>query len=443
MNRENVLNFFPFLRLFPIRTETLKPDIQAGLIIAMVLVPQSMAYAELAGLPPQYGLYCSIIPCIIAALWGSSAHLSTGPVAMISLVVATTLGGLARPGSSYYIQLAQGSCLIAGVFFILFSIFRLDKLIRKIDRAVIKGFTSAAAIIIILSQLNKIIGFDLSDLAEYDQLFNRLSPGILLTIAAGGVALWALFMLKKLFPRSPSVLIVIIAAALSTLFINRLLQHEVIATVGHIPAGLPKFGVPAGLTWGDYIKLIPGGLVIAVLGTLEVYSISSTIAEKTGQQLNFRQEFLGQGLACLGGGFSAGYPGSGSFSRSALAYSSGGRTALTSITAGLSVLVVLLFFSGLLSYLPRFALAAVIISAVYKLIDFRICTEFWHDNRRSLISFIVTFGTTLIFQDNIIMCIIIGILTSQGLKLVAKFVKAPKMLKSKPGLLQHDNSCGI
>ncbi|MCP3964805.1 MAG: SulP family inorganic anion transporter [Lentisphaerae bacterium] len=413
---------FPFLRFLPPDKAALKPDLQAGIIIAMVLIPQSMAYAELAGLPPQYGLYCSILPCIIAALWGSSSHLSTGPVAMISLITATTLGSFAKSGSEYYIQMAQGSCLLAGFFFITFSVFRLDKLVQKIDSAVIKGFTNAAAIIIILSQINKILGFNVSDIFEQDQAAGSFSSDTLITVALGVVALASIVLLKKLFPKWPSVLLVIIFSAAAACLINNYLQRQAVATVGSVPAGLPALGLPTKLTINDYVKLLPGSLVIAILGTLEVYSISRIIADNTGETLNFRQEFLGQGLACLGGGISSAYPSSGSFSRSALSYSAGAKTSFSSVIAGLSVLVVLVFFTKYLQYLPRVALGAVIISAVIKLINFKVCVEFWRKNRKDLATFSVTFAATLGFQHNIILSIALGILTSLLLRIFSSAV---------------------
>jgi SulP family sulfate permease len=406
--------YLPFLRWFPMQRDNFRADLIAGLTVALVLIPQSMAYAELAGLPPWVGLYSAFLPVIIGGLWGSSNHLQTGPVAMIALLTASVLAPLAGAGSVEYTVLAAKLAFMVGIIWALVTALRLTFVINFLSRPVIEGFVHAGALIIATSQLGKILGIEMEQgthyLSDLFAMLSRLGDLHVPSLVIGGGALLLLIVGQRYFPRIPTALLVVVGGTAAVYFLG-LSDSErpdgPVAIVGAVPAGLPKpvFAVPG---FGDALNLLPGALVIAFVGFMEMASVARALAARSRQKLNLNQEMAGQTLASIGSAFSGGFPVSGSFSRSALSFSSGAKTGLNAIFTGLFVMVFLLFFTGYLHFLPKAVLAAIIMSAVIRLINFKHLWHYMQVNKADGIAAFGTFGATLLFAPHLEKGIILG-----------------------------------
>jgi SulP family sulfate permease len=341
---------------------SLRGDAMAGLTTAVVLIPQSMAYAMLAGLPAVYGLYAAAVAPLAGALWGSLRQLATGPIAIMSLLVLTTLSPLAAPGSREYIELALLLSLMVGVLYLGVGIFRLGEVMSFISHSAVKGFTAAAALIIIATQLPHLLGIHV-ERHEYIvlQLLNiaanlpQFDPA---TLLVGGCSFLFIHFMKTRRPHFPAGLVALTVAALTV----SALELD-IAIVGPTPGGLPRPQVPP-LDFEVVSALIGPAVVIGVVSFAETYSVGKAISARTRQKLDVNQEFIGQGMANLVGAFFQAYPVSGSFSRTAINYTAGARTGISSAISSIIVVVALLFLTGLFTYIPRAALAALVISAV-------------------------------------------------------------------------------
>lgn len=397
--------------------QVLRADILAGLTVAMVLIPQSMAYAQLAGLPPYYGLYAAFLPPIIAALLGSSRQLQTGPVAVVSLLTAAVLAPLASSGSEGYIAYAIMLALMVGIFQIALGLFRLGELVDFLSHPVVTGFTNAAAVIIATSQLGKLFGVNPVKSDHYLE-------GIWLTIVAvvdhphwptlimSIVSFIIIWSLNRLFPRIPGVLV---AVVLTTVVSYQLDYKEMGgAIVGSIPAGLPEFSIPQ-IDWNIATQLLSTALVISLVGFMEAISIAKAMALKTKQRLDANQELFGQGISNVVSSLSQGYPVSGSFSRSAVNINNGAITGFSSIVTGIIVGVTLLFFTPLLYYLPQATLAAVIIIAVIKLIRFKPLKHEWDVQPHDAVVSVITFVLTILMAPHLDKGMLIGVMLSLGL----------------------------
>ncbi|MDH5559828.1 MAG: SulP family inorganic anion transporter [Deltaproteobacteria bacterium] len=420
--------------------ETVQADFVAGITVALVLIPQSMAYAQLAGLPPVYGLYAALLPGLVGVLWGSSYHLGTGPVAMTSLLTMTTLipfgiGDLNFVGSQRYIEMAILLAFIVGVVRLVVGLFKLTFLVNFLSQPVVRGFINAGALIIASSQIGKIFGVKMhrSDvyLADIWSLLIRIPseihPPTLIIGCASLAVLWAL---KKYAPKIPSALVVVTLGSLSVWYFNladpRMISADFsgiiepgqrfVAVIGIIPAGLPAFQAPA-FDLAMILKLLPGAFTVMFIGFMEVTSVIKAIAPKSKQKVDLDQELIGQGLSAIAGSFSGCYPTSGSFSRTALNYSSGGKTGLSGIFVALFVLLALLFLTPFLVFLPDAVLAAVIIMAVVGLVDFKVFAQAWRVHHYDGISAIVTFSASLLFAPDIVNGIVIGGLLALALHL--------------------------
>lgn len=398
--------------LFPATRRDLWADILAGLSVAMILVPQSMAYAQLAGLAPVYGLYAACVPLFVAALFGSCPQLSTGPVAMTSLLVFSVLADSANggPGAVPYEQKAFLLAFLTGVILLLIALFRLDAVVNFVSHPVMTGFTNAGALIIILSQLNSALGlsirhthFFLLDVARLGLDWSRIHyPSLVFAL----LAMLIIVLFRRLNPRLPGVLLaVVLTSLLSSLTrFSDVLGGQV---VGFIPRGLPPVTWP--LAYWRYIPdLLPGAVVVAVIGFMEVMAITRVVAIKTRCKNDLRRELVGQGLARVAGSFTGAYPVSGSLSRTALNLFAGARTRFSSIVAGLAALLTLLCLTPLLAPLPSPVLAAIIMTAVFPLFRFDAMRRVWLANRQDGIAAWVTFGATLLLAPRIVDGILIG-----------------------------------
>ena len=545
MNGLSLKRFFPFLAWFPLRGATIKSDLIAGITVALVLIPQSMAYAQLAGLPAYYGLYAAFLPGVIAAMWGSSRQLATGPVAVVSLLTASTLAPLAATGSDQFVALAIMMALLVGIIQLSLGVFKLGVVVNFLSHPVVAGFTNAAAIIIGLSQLSKIFGVSMGRSEHFAQdiwgVLQQVGDTHLPTLLMGIGAFVIMFGLKKIAPKVPNVLVAVVVTTLiswaigfehnSTGTIDEIVNPEVKelvndysqnelkieelnnrlsaksaelkelhkkpessrqqiaaynynielikleiketedislrfahslrkyifqqvpaaagqparlyllgqvpageksdgynwhinwrvnkinqgefkmvgggAVIGSIPAGLPRVSMPK-LSWEMLGSLLSGALVISLVGFMEAISIAKAMAAITKNSVDPNQELIGQGIANIIGSFTQAFPVSGSFSRSAVNLNADAKTGLSSVFAGLVVLITLLVFTPLLYHLPQAVLATIIIIAVSGLINFKAIVHAWHTQKHDGIAAVVTFVATLVVAPHLDKGIMVG-----------------------------------
>ncbi|MEN8220764.1 MAG: sulfate permease [Pseudomonadota bacterium] len=402
--------FLPFLRWFPMKGDTIRADLIAGITVALVLIPQSMAYAQLAGLPPYYGLYAAFLPVLIAALWGSSSQLGTGPVAVVSLLTATAVTQFVPEiGSPEFISLAIMLAFLVGAFQLLLGIFRLGVVINFISHPVIIGFTNAAALIIAFSQLSNIFGVTMHRsehfLMDVWNVIMQIGNTHIPTLLFGITAFTIIWFLKNQYPKVPGILIAVTA----TILISWLIDFQAMggAIVGEIPKGLPSFAMPT-FNMTIFWEMIISAMMISLIGFMEAISIAKAMAAKTKERIDPNQELIGQGLANIAGSISQAYPTSGSFSRSAVNLNAGAKTGMSSVYTAIIVMITLLFLTPLLYHLPKAVLAAVIMMAVLGLINFKAIKHAWQISKHDGIAAIVTFVTTLGFAPHMEKGILIG-----------------------------------
>ena len=539
---DTVKRVFPFLAWFPMSGAGLRADVIAGLSVAMILVPQSMAYATLAGLPVVYGLYAAALPVVIGSLWGSSRFLHTGPVAMLSLLSAASLAPFAVAGTDYFIQLSIMLALMVGLMRLFLGLFRLGIIMNFVSHPVMVGFTNAAALIIGLSLLNTFFNVPKPDtgafLTDFLGVLAQLGYAHWPTVLFGVGALVTLILLGRVVPRMPGVLVVVVAGTLISALIgfernetvsldqvvsvperelfhelgqtrralddasttvgelSRALQraprgdpdtaelavqvarlhveeerlkhrlsdlrieaHHAVLTrqegpggevsfkaredgdpagsawrlvtidgnevklssggrvVGTIPQGLPALQIPM-LDWEVIPALLPAAFVMALIGFMEATSISRALAAQRREKLDANQELVGQGLANIVGSFFQSYTVSGSFSRSAVAARSGAQSGLFAVISALSVLITMLFLTPYLYHLPQAVLAAIVMSAVFGLLDFRALTQAWKIQRADGAAGLLTFAVTLYMAPDLAMGVIVGVFLATLLFLI-------------------------
>lgn len=391
----------------------LRADLVAGLTVALVAIPQSLAYAQLSGVPAYYGLYATLIPVVVGALFGSSLLLSTGPVAMTSLLTAASIMPLATYATDQFYAYVILMALLSGLFQIGLGLARMGVLLNFLSYPVLRGFINAAAIIIGLSQLPPMVGLSLKNSAHFLSDVLHVVVNIdemhLLSMIFGMGSLVLMIVMKRFTPRLPGVLITV---ALMT-FISYEIGFEAEGgkVVGAIPHGLPGLSVPP-VDWKASIHMLPTAFVIALISFMEAMSSAKIIAIQTRTRWNENQELIGQGLAKVAAAFSHAMPVSGSFSRSALNLAAGARTGMSSVFTALTVLLTLLFFTPFLHHLPKPVLAAIIMMAVISLINFGTIREAWVAGKPDGIAAVITFVATLAFAPNIQNGILTGILLS-------------------------------
>ena len=416
---DNMINkVFPFFRWFPLKADNLKADLLAGVTVSLLLIPQSMAYAALAGLPPYFGLYTAFLPVMFAAMWGSSSHLATGPVAVVSVMTATALSTHAQIGSEQYITLAIMMALLVGVIQLSLGLLKLGVVVNFLSHPVILGFTNAAAIIIVLLQLNKLLGVSKpsSDSFVHDiwgviqQIPNTHLPTLMMALVAIAIMLFS----KRFLPRVPGVLLAVVVTTL----LSWLTGYEAGGgkVVGDIPSGLPTISLPT-IDFNLLNDMLVSAFFIALLGFVESISIARAIAIKSRHRVDPNQELIGQGVANLVGSISQSFPVSGSFSRSALNYSTGAKTGMTSVFTALLVLITLLFLTPLMHHLPSAVLGAIIMVAVISLVNLKAVFSIWKIHRHDGFASMLTFAATLFFAPKLEWGIALGASVALGLYL--------------------------
>ncbi len=409
MKRFSWQRWLPFLNWPRLTPDLLRQDAMAGLTVALLLIPQSVAYAALAGMPLITGLYAAVLPALVGALWGGSTRISVGPTALSCLLVSASLSGMAEPGSVMWVQLAIWLAVLSGLLQLALGAGGYGWLLNLISSPVMTGFTQAAALLIIGSQLPALLGLPLG----LSGFFSGPLAGDLDTQALlyGVLSLLALLAAKRWAPRLPAIMLVVVGAGLLshlTGFAER--GGEVI---GSLPAGLPTLALPAWPGLDELSQLLVPAMVIALVSFLETASSARTEHQQGGTRWNENQDLTGQGLAKLASALSGSFPTSASFSRSAIYLYAGARTGWAAIATAILVTVALLG-AGALAPVPRAVLAAVVIMAVTGLLKPQAFVRLWQIGRVEAITAAVTFAITLLTAPRIHWGVLAGVLLTLG-----------------------------
>jgi SulP family sulfate permease len=420
---------FPFLRWWPlVNRDTLKADLLAGLTNAVVVLPQGVAFAMIAGLPPIYGLYTAMVPPIVAALFGSSRHLISGPTTAISIVVFATVSKYAEPGSARFVELALTLTFLAGAYQLALGLARMGAFVNFISHSVVVGFTAGAAVLIATSQLKHFFGLNIpageSFLHTWQDIFKQLGEIDPYVTATAAITLGSLIVLMIWRPRWPGMLIAMVIGSLAAAAMNFASgQAAHIPLVGRLPASLPPPSLP-DLSLGAIKTMGSGALAVAMLGLVEAVAIARSIATKSGQRIDGNQEFIGQGLSNIVGSFFSSYASSGSFTRSGLNYTAGAVTPLSAVFAAVSLALIVLLVAPLAAYLPIAAMAAIILVVAYRLIDVHHIQTILKTSKRETAVLATTFFATLFVELEF--AIYVGVLLSLLIYL---------MRTSRPGIV--------
>ena len=374
----------------------LGPDLVAGLTTAVMLVPQAMGYALLAGLPPIHGLYAAVAPLMFYAVLGTSRHLAVGPVAMDSILVAGAVGAIATVGTENYILVAAALGMMVGAIQAGLGFLRAGFLVNFLSRPVVAGFTAAAALIIAASQLGHLLGVDLPRTYHVHRVIwgaiQSVSDWSWPTLTIGALSIAALVVSKKRFPRVPAALLVVVATTLAVWALG--LSNQGVSIVGEVPAGLPGFSLPS-IDPEVLTQLIPAAATIALVSFMEAISVGRVFAQAHRYDIHPNRELIALGFANLAGGATGGYPIAGGFSRSAVNVRAGARTQLAALVTCAVVVITLLAFTRAFFYLPKAALSAIIVAAVAGLIDIPGAAEVYRVKRADFYLLVLTFFATL------------------------------------------------
>lgn len=390
----------------------LKDDLIAGLTVGVMLIPQGMAYALIAGLPPEYGLYASVVPLIIYAILGTSRHLAVGPVALIALLVASAVSPLADSPEEY-IALSVLLALMIGVIQFVLGLLRMGFLVNLLSHPVLSGFVSAAAIVIGLSQLHHLLGVEAVSGGLHEIVYGigtQLTGVHLWTLLIGLAAIALIFIIKKTAPKIPGSLAAVVAGVVIVVVTG--LNQAGVSIVGDIPEGLPAFSVPV-LEWSSIAALIPMALAISLVAFMESIAVAKAIQQKAGNyQVDANQELIALGAANIGGSLFQSFPVTGGFSRTAVNYDSGARTGLASMVSAAVVAITLLFLTPLFYYLPHAVLAVIIMVAVYGLIDVKEFRKLWQLGHYDRYMYLATFAGTLFIgiEEGILLGVALSVL---------------------------------
>ncbi len=392
----------PFLRWWPRVTRgSTRLDLTAGLTGALIVLPQGVAFATIAGLPPEYGLYTAMVPAVIAALFGSSWHLVTGPTTAISIAVFASVAPLAEPGSEEFIRLVLTLTFLTGLFQLVMGLARLGALVNFISHTVVIGFTAGAAVLIATSQVKNFLGLELArGLAAHEVLYEsvrRLDEVNPYVVAVGGITVVSGIVLRRVLPQVHMILALVVGSV-AALVLTRLAGGESVTdipTVGALSATIPPLSLP-DFSPDALRQLVFPALVVTMLGLTEAVSIARAIAVKTEQRIDGNQEFIGQGLANLVGSFFSSYASSGSFNRSGVNHAAGARTPLAAVYASVFLVGVLAAVASLVAYLPTAAMAGLLFLVAYGLIDFHHIRSILRTSMPESAVLLVTFLGTLI-----------------------------------------------
>jgi sulfate permease, SulP family len=409
--------FFPFLAWPRLTLPLLKGELSAGVTVGLMIIPQAVAYAAVAGMPLVTGIYAALLPALVAAMWSSSSRLSVGPTALTALMVGSALTGLALPGSTEWVNLAVWLALLTGLAQLLLGFARFGWLLNIISAPVLMGFTQAAALLILTSQLPAMLGFKGDFYSMVSQVWAQLSlqhvPIFQHTAAVFGlVSLVFLILAKRFVPRLPAVVLLMLAAS----FISYSTGFESGggAVVGALPAGLPALYVPSMLSLDAFGQLLLPVLVITLVSFIETASSAKVESQQGGQQWNQNQDLIGQGLAKIAAGLSGAFPTSSSFSRSALNLYAGAKTAWASVVGVVVVTLALLFLTPVLHHVPQSVLAAIVVAAIYNLLVPKNFISLWNVSKMETFSALATFVVTALSAPKLYWGIITGLIMGLG-----------------------------
>lgn len=425
---------FPFVTWMPsVARQGFKADLFAGLTGAIVVLPQGVAFATIAGMPPQYGLYAGMVPAIVAALFGSSRHLVSGPTTAASVVLFSSLSLLAVPGTPEYVTLALTLTFMVGVLELGLGLARMGALVNFISHSVVVGFTAGAALLIAAKQLKHFFGLEMDSgghlheiLIEFGQHAGSINP-YASAVAAFTLALGII--VKRWLPRIPYLIAAMLGGSLLALALDAWFGAERtgIATVGALPASLPPLSAPA-LTLDNIRALAPSALAVTLFALTEAVSIGRSLAARGGYRIDGNQEFIGQGLSNIAGSFFSGYVATGSFNRSGINFAAGARTPLAAVLAGLMLMGIVLLVAPLASYLPTAAMAGLLFLVAWGLIDFKEIRHILGASPRETAVLAVTFGATLLLDLEL--AIFAGVLLS--LVLYLERTSKPRLVTLAP-----------
>ncbi|MBI3775729.1 MAG: SulP family inorganic anion transporter [Gammaproteobacteria bacterium] len=425
---------FPFLLWRGLFTRAnLRADLLAGLTGAIIVLPQGVAFATIAGMPPEYGLYAAMVPAIVGALFGSSWHLVSGPTTAISIVVFGAISPMAEPGGAQYISLVLTLTFMVGVLQLIMGIARLGVLVNFISHTVVIGFTAGAAILIASSQFKNFLGISIAQGSSFYQTIyatlteiSDIQPWVL---AVGVVTLASGILAKKFIPKFPYMIVAMLAGSLVAFAMNMMFGVDVthIRTLGSLPGKLQPLSMP-DFSPTTLQQLSHSALAIAILALTEAVSISRAIAVRSHQRIDGNQEFIGQGLSNLAGSFFSGYASSGSFNRSGLNYEAGAKTPVASILASFFLAGILLLVAPFAAYLPIAAMASILFLVAWGLIDFKHIKIIIKTSRAETAVLVTTFISTLFL--NLEFAIYVGVILSLALYL--KRTSRPRIVVRVP-----------
>ena len=425
------LKLLPFLAWRQrVNRGTLRADALAGLVGAVMVLPQGVAYATLAGMPPEYGLYGSMLPALVGALWGSSWHLMSGPTNATSLMVFATVSALATPFTPAYVALVLTLNLMVGLVKLGLGVARLGSLVNFISSSVVIGFTAGAGLLIIGAQLRNFFGIDVAQqpsfIAALGDVLAHLDETKPAVAAVGLFTLLAALAGKRWFPRIPYMLTgIVLGAALAAIL--PLFGVARVPTVGALPSAIPPLTVP-DFSLQTWQTLAPIALALTVIGLSEAISSGRAVALRSGQRIDGNQEFIGQGLANIVGAFTSSYPTSGSFNRTGANYEAGARTPLACVFSALLLLAILLLVRPLAAFLPVASMAAVLFIIAWGLIDVQAIRRIWRADRADALTLAVTFVATLTIRLEV--AILVGVLVS--LLIYLNWASHPRVLRVAP-----------
>ena len=404
----------PFLNWPRASAQTIKMDASAGLTGAIIVLPQAIAFASIAGMPPQYGLYAAMLPAIIAALWGSSWHMVTGPTTAISIAVFASVSVLAVPGTERFIGLVLTLTLLVGLIQFIMGVARMGALVNFISHTVVVGFTAGAACLIAASQLGQFLGLDVPRGLHFHEVIlyaaEHMSEFHLWVSLVGLSTLLAGLIARKYLRKFPYMIIAMVVGSLLALIFNLVMgdQHTGIRTVGEVHATLPPLSMP-DLSFPALRDMLLPAFVVAILGLTEAVAIARSIANLSGQRIHNNQEFIGQGLANMVGSFFSAYTASGSFNRSGLNYTSGAASPLSAIFSAVFLVTISMFAAPLVAYIPVPAIAAILFIVAASLINVHQVAHILLRQPQERIVFLMTFIGTLVDLER---GLLLGILTS-------------------------------
>ncbi len=391
--------FFPFLIWFKeTSVKTIKIDFIAAISSTIFALPQGIAFALIAGLPAEFGLYAAIVAPIASAFFGSSWHIVSGPTVATSIVIISTLSDYAVPSTPQFITMALTVTLLAGIIQLLLGLLKLGHIVNFISKTVILGFSTGAAILIISNQVSSFLGFEMQRqsniIFQVQEIFRNLENTNITVATLSFVTLFTAILCAKFFKKLPSLLVAMAVGSIISFIFSRYLPSSNIEMVGSLTKGLPKFVMP-DISFYTVKSVIASSIAIAILGLIQAVSISRTISNKTDQEINPSQEFIGQGIGNIACGVFSGFFSSASFTRTAVNYAAGAKTPLSSIIASGLIILILLFASNFTEFLPKPAMSAIILLVGWKLIDIGAIVKTFKTSIAETVIFFTTFVSTL------------------------------------------------